>query len=169
MEDRLRVGVITTTHGVKGEVKVFPTTDDPERFRDLRKVYLTRNANTLETEIQSVKFFKQFVILKFKGIETMNDAELYRNYEIWIDRADGVELEEDEYYIADLLGMEVCLEDGSHFGTLKDVLETGANDVYIVETDDGKEVLLPAIRDCVQSVSPEENKMIVHIMEGLLD
>ncbi|MGN0473011.1 MAG: ribosome maturation factor RimM [Lachnospiraceae bacterium] len=169
MEDRLRVGVITSTHGVRGEVKVYPTTDDPERFLDLTRVYLVRNGHEIETEIQGVKFFKQVVILKFRGVESMNDAELYRNYEIWIDRKDGVALEENEYYIADLIGMEVCLEDGSHFGTLKDVMETGANDVYIVTTEDGKEVLLPAIEACVQSVSLEENRMIVHIMEGLLD
>ena len=147
MEELLQVGVITSTHGVRGEVKVFPTTDDPNRFKSLKHVLLDTGREKKSLEVQGVKFFKQFVILKFKGIDNINDIEMYKKRELWIPREEAQELEEDEYYIADLIGMDVVLEDGSKFGTLKDVMETGANDVYVVEDDKGEEILLPAIRE----------------------
>lgn len=169
MEDLLKVGVITTTHGVRGEVKVFPTTDDAERFLDLDYVLLDTGRDLRRLEIENVKFFKNLAILKFEGIDNINDIEMYKGKELWIPREEGQELGEDEYYIADLIGMKVILEDGSAFGVLKDVLETGANDVYIVKTTDGKEVLLPAIGECIMDVDLEENCMTVHIMKGLLE
>ena len=168
MEKFLKVGVITTTHGVRGEVKVYPTTDDAERFLDLDYVLLDTGREKLQLEIENVKFFKNLAILKFKGIDNINEIERYKGKELWIPREEGQELGEDEYYIADLIGMEVVLEDGSRFGTLKDVMETGANDVYIVTTVDGKEVLLPAIADCIREVDPQENRMTVHLLKGLL-
>lgn len=119
-------------------------------------------------DIQRVKFFKNLAILKFQGIDNINDIEPYKGRDLWIPREEGLELEEDEYYIADLLDMEVYLEDGSKFGILKDVMETGANDVYVVQTAEGKEVLLPAIKDCILDVDVEQNKMTVHMMNGLL-
>ena len=136
MEKQLQVGVISSTHGVRGEVKVFPTTDDVTRFRQLKKVYLDTGREMLPLEIQNVKFFKQFAILKFKGIDNINDIEKYRGKSLMIDREDAVDLDEDEYFIADMIGMKVCTEDGSEFGTLKDVMETGANDVYIIDSCD---------------------------------
>ena len=168
MEDLLKVGVITTTHGVRGEVKVYPTTDDAERFLDLEYVLLDTGRELRKLTIQNVKFFKNLAILKFQGIDNINDIELYKGRDLWIPREEGQELDEDEYYIADLLGMEVYLEDGSRFGTLKDVMETGANDVYIVTRTDGSEVLLPAIHECILDVDPEENRMTVHLMKGLV-
>ena len=168
MEDRLQVGVITQTHGVRGEVKVFPTTDDPNRFTELKKVYLDTGKELLKLEIQNVKFFKQFVILKFKGIDNINDIEKYKRCSLLIDREDAVELEENEYFIADLIGLDVVLEDDSAFGTLKDVLETGANDVYIIDTKEHGEVLIPAIEECVLEVDIEANKMKIHLMNGLI-
>ena len=168
MEKQLQVGVISSTHGVRGEVKVFPTTDDVTRFRQLKKVYLDTGREMLPLEIQNVKFFKQFAILKFKGIDNINDIEKYRGKSLMIDREDAVDLEEDEYFIADMIGMKVCTEDGSEFGTLKDVMETGANDVYVVELPDHQEVLLPAIRECILDVDLEENVMTVYLMKGLL-
>lgn len=168
MEDRLQVGVITQTHGVRGEVKVFPTTDDANRFTELKKVYLDTGKELLKLEIQNVKFFKQFVILKFKGIDNINDIEKYKRCPLLIDREDAVELEEDEYFIADLIGMDVVLEDGSAFGTLKDVLETGANDVYIINTKEHGEVLIPAIEECILDVDIEAKKMKIHLMNGLI-
>ena len=93
---------------------------------------------------------------------------MYKGKDLWIPREEGQELAEDEYYIADLLGLSVILEDGSHFGTLKDVLETGANDVYVVTTDEGKEVLLPAIKECILDIDLEKNQMTVHLMKGLI-
>ena len=136
MEDLLKVGVITTTHGVRGEVKVFPTTDNAERFLDLEYILLDTGKELRKLEIQNVKFFKNLAILKFKGIDNINDIEMYKGRDLWIPREEGQELGEDEYYIADLLGLSVILEDGTHFGTLKDVMETGANDVYVVSTDE---------------------------------
>ena len=168
MEKQLQVGVISSTHGVRGEVKVFPTTDDVTRFRQLKKVYLDTGREMLPLEIQNVKFFKQFAILKFKGIDNINDIEKYRGKSLMIDREDAVDLEEDEYFIADMIGMKVCTEDGSEFGTLKDVMETGANDVYIVDSLEHGEVLIPAIRECILDVDMDEERMTIHLMEGLV-
>ena len=168
MEDFLRVGVISSTHGVRGEVKVFPTTDDVTRFRQLKKVYLDTGREMLPLEIQNVKFFKQFAILKFKGIDNINDIEKYRGKSLMIDRVDAVDLDEDEYFIADMIGMKVCTEDGSEFGTLKDVMETGANDVYIIDSLEHGEVLIPAIRECILDVDMDEERMTIHLMEGLV-
>ena len=168
MEKQLQVGVISSTHGVRGEVKVFPTTDDVTRFRQLKKVYLDTVREMLPLEIQNVKFFKQFAILKFKGIDNINDIEKYRGKSLMIDREDAVDLDEDEYFIADMIGMKVCTEDGSEFGTLKDVMETGANDVYIIDSLEHGEVLIPAIRECILDVDMDEECMTIHLMEGLV-
>lgn len=168
MEKQLQVGVISSTHGVRGEVKVFPTTDDVTRFRQLKKVYLDTGREMLPLEIQNVKFFKQFAILKFKGIDNINDIEKYRGKSLMIDREDAVDLDEDEYFIADMIGMKVCTEDGSEFGTLKDVMETGANDVYIIDSPGYGEVLIPAIRECILDVDMDEDRMTIHLMEGLV-
>lgn len=168
MEDLLKVGVITTTHGVRGEVKVFPTTDEAERFLELDYVLLDTGRELRRLEIQNVKFFKNLAILKFKGIDNINDIEMYKGRDLWIPREEGQELAEGEYYVADLIGMQVVLEDGTVFGTLKDVMETGANDVYVINTKDKGEVLLPAIRECILDVNVEENTMTVHLMKGLL-
>jgi len=169
MEQLLQVGVITQTHGVHGEVKVFPTTDDPERFLDLEYVFLDTGREKKKLTIQSVKFFKQFVILKFKGINNINDIERYKRCPLLVDRENAVELEEDEYFIADMIGMNVLTEDGEIFGTLKDVIETGANDVYIINSKKHGEVLIPAIKECILDVNVKEARMLVHLMEGLID
>ncbi|MBU5481777.1 ribosome maturation factor RimM [Blautia sp. MSJ-19] len=168
MEDLLKVGVITTTHGVRGEVKVYPTTDEPERFLDLEYVLLDTGKELRRLDIKNVRFFKNLVILKFDGIDNINDIEKYKGRDLWIPREEAQELDEDEYYIADLLGMKVLLEDGTEFGTLKNVMETGANDVYIVDSLEHGEVLLPAIKECILDVDIEANTMTVHLMKGLL-
>ena len=168
MEDMLQVGVITQTHGVRGEVKVFPTTDDVNRFKKLKQVILDTGKETMPLEIQSVKFFKQFVILKFKVIDNINDIEKYKRCSLYVTREHAVALEEDEYFIADIIGMEVCTEDGNIFGTLKDVIETGANDVYVIENAEHGEVLVPAIKECIRSVDIEKGQMMIHLMDGLI-
>lgn len=168
MEDMLQVGVITQTHGVRGEVKVFPTTDDVNRFKKLKQIILDTGKETKPLEIQSVKFFKQFVILKFKGIDNINDIEKYKRCSLYVTREHAVALEEDEYFIADMIGMEVCTEDGNIFGTLKDVIETGANDVYVIENAEHGEVLVPAIKECIRSVDIEKGQMMIHLMDGLI-
>ena len=166
-KDYLQVGVITQTHGIRGEVKVFPTTDDPARFKSLKNVVLDTGRSFLPLEIESVKFFKQFVILKFKGIDNINDIEKYKKSPLLVSREDAVDLEEDEYFMADMIGMKVVTEDGTPFGVLTDIMETGANDVYVVETEDHGEVLLPAIKECILDVDIEEQKMTIHVMNGL--
>ena len=169
MEKQLQAGVITSTHGIRGEVKVFPTTDDAQYFRELKKVYLDTGKEQILLEIEHVKFFKQFAILKFKGIDNINDIEKYKGKSLMIDREDASPLGEDEYYIGDMIGMDVYTDDpAEHFGVLRDVLETGANDVYIIDSDRHGEVLVPAIRQCILRVDTEKNEMHIHLMEGLL-
>ena len=169
MEQFLRVGVISSTHGIRGEVKVYPTTDDPERFLDLDEVILDTGREHKILEIEGVKFFKNQVILKFKGYDNINDIEKYLKKDLLVDREHAVELGENENFIADLIDMEVVTDEGKVLGTLTDVIETGANDVYAVKTPEGKEILLPAIRDCILDVNVDEKRMTVHVMEGLLD
>ena len=167
MEDLLKVGVITTTHGIRGEVKVYPTTD-ADRFLDLEYVLLDTGREKRKLEIENVKYFKNLVILKFRGIDNINDIERYKRCPLLVERKDAVELEADEYFIADMIGIEVVTEDDKPFGTLKDVMETGANDVYVIDTDEHGEVLVPAIRECILDVDIENQKMKIHLMDGLI-
>ncbi len=152
MPDLFRVGVIANTHGIRGEVKVFPTTGEPKRFDYLEEVILDTGKEQKTLEVVSVRYFKNLVIVKFKGIDNIN----------------AIPLEEGECYIADMLGMKVVTDEGEEFGILKDVMETGANLVFVV-THNGKDVLLPDIPDCVKEVNTETNIITVHIMKGLLD
>lgn len=168
MEQLLQVGVISSTHGIRGEVKVFPTTDDVKRFKKLKKVILDTGREHLPLEVESVKFFKQFAIVKFKGIDNINDIEKYKGKSLLVDRENAVKLRKDEYFIADMIGLQVYTEDGEAFGVLKDVLETGANDVYIIDSQKHGEVLVPAIKQCILDVDIEGQKMTIHLMEGLV-
>lgn len=168
MNDELQVGVITQTHGIRGEVKVFPTTDDANRFKKLKEVILDTGRERLSMEIEGVKFFKQFVILKFKGYDSINDVERYRQGKLFVTRDNAVRLKKDEYFVADMIGMRVVTDEGEDFGVLKEVLATGANDVYVVSRKDGEEVLLPAIKECVRHMDMDGHVMEVHIMDGLL-
>ena len=169
MEQLLRVGVISSTHGVRGEVKVYPTTDDVNRFKKLKKVVLDTGREYLDLEISGVKFFKNQVILKFKGIDNINDIEKYKGKDLLVHREDAVALEDNENYVSDLIDLKVVTDEGVVLGYLTEVMETGANDVYVVETEDGKELLLPAIRDCILDVDLDEEVMTVHILPGLFD
>jgi len=197
MEDFFQVGIITSTHGLRGEVKVYPTTDDVRRFKRLKEVILVpakegqvpKSVNAQERKggneagkdvlsataastvlkIESVKFFKQFVILKFQGLDRIEDVEKYCRYSLMVTRENAVRLGRDEYFVADLIGLTVKNEDGAKIGILSDVMETGANDVYVIRLDDGRELLLPAIRQCVLKVDIEAGYMKIHILDGLLD
>lgn len=169
-EKMLRVGVITSTHGIRGEVKVYPTTDDVNRFKKLKHGYIDCGKELVEISVESCKFFKNMVILKFKGIDNINDVEKYRQKDILVSREHAIPLEEGEFFIADLIGLKIITDEDKEFGILEDVMETGANDVYIVkENTTGKEVLLPVIDQCILDIKPEEGYIRVHIMEGLLD
>lgn len=169
MENLLRVGVITSPHGVRGEVKVFPTTDDRNRFKKLKTVILDMGKEQKSLEIEQVKFFKNMAILKFKGYDNINDIEAWRQKDLLIKREQAVKLNPDENFIVDLIGLQVVTDEGEVLGEMKDVLQTGANDVYIVKTASGKEVLLPAIKDCILNVDLEKGEMLVHVLDGLLD
>ena len=168
MEQLLQVGVITQPHGVRGEVKVFPTTDDPVRFKKLKKVILDTGKEKLDLEVEHVKFFKQFVIVKFKEFDNINDIDRYKRCPLLVTRENAVLLEEDEYFVADMIGMKVITEDGTEFGTLSDVMETGANDVYVIDSKEHGEVLMPAIKECVLNVDMESGIITVHLMNGLI-
>lgn len=166
--DELQVGVITQPHGIRGEVKVYPTTDDVNRFKKLREVILDTGRERLSMEIEGVKFFKQLVILKFKGYDSINDVERYRQGKLFVTRDNAVRLKKDEYFVADMIGVRVVTDEGEDFGVLKDVLATGANDVYVVKRTSGEEALLPAIKECVRNIDIDGRVMEVHIMDGLL-
>ena len=168
MDDYLRVGVITTTHGIRGEVKVFPTTDDPGRFKELKMVFLDTGKELLPLELVGVKFFKQLAILKFKGIDDINEIEKYRGKDLLIHREDAVELEEGEYFIFDLIDSTVYTEDGKELGTLIEIMTTAANDVYVVKTLAGKELLIPSIKECILDVDVANKKIVVHLLDGLM-
>ncbi len=179
-EELLQVGVITTPHGVHGEVNVFPTTDDPRRFKKLKSVILDDGKNLREIEISGVKFFKQFVILKFKDIDDRNEVERLRKCPLLVTRENAVKLGRDEYFVADMIGLKVYEEETDVLiGTVTDVIETGANDVYEIELDkefliDGrapkeKMAYAPAIKSCIKDVDIEGGRMTMYVMPGLID
>ncbi len=167
MNAMFTVGRIVNTHGVKGELKVIPTTDEPKRFEKLKSIFVERK--TMENyEIQSVRYHKDFVLLKLKGIDDMNAAELLKGSVLKIERKDSLPLKEDEYYICDLFGLKVFTEDERYLGELVDIIETGSNDVYVVKKEDReKDLLLPAIKQVIKQVDIEGQKMVVHLLEGL--
>lgn len=167
MEELLQIGVITSTHGIKGEVKVFPTTDDNNRFKKLKECFIEYKDEMLPVRVKECRFFKNMVILKFVDIDHINDVEQYKQCKLFVDRAHAVKLEKDEYFVADLIGMEVFKEDKNRFGVLKEVIPTGANDVYVVADDNGKEWLLPAIKDCILNIDMKNRKMTIRLMKGM--
>ncbi len=169
MEDLFQVGVISNTHGVRGEVKVFPTTDDVRRFKKLKTVLLDTGREKREVKVESVRFFKQFVILKLQGIDDMDAALAIKGKSLLVSRQDAVRLNKDEYFIADMIGLDVCDDTDRPLGVVTDVLQTGANDVYAVRMSDGKELLLPAIKECILQIDMEQRLMRVHVMDGLME
>ena len=170
MENLLQVGAILDTHGLRGEVKVFPTTDDPSRYDDLEGVeLLTKEGKYVHLEVEKVRYFKNLVIVKFKHYDNINDIEQYKKCNLYVTRENAVELEEDEYFVADLIGLNAKSDEGEDLGKLVDVMTTGANDVYVIKGADGEELLVPAIHDCVQEVNVEEGYVVLHLLPGLRD
>ena len=167
MENMLQVGAITSTHGLQGEVKVFPTTDDPKRYNQLKEVWLDTGKEKVNLKVERVRYFKQFVIVKFRGFDRIEDVERFVKKSLYVTRDQAVRLKKDEYFVADLIGLRVMNEDGSSLGILSDVLSTGANDVYVV-TEGQREILIPAIKQCILQVNVEEGFVKVHLLEGLL-
>ena len=168
MKEYLEVGKIVNTSGLKGLLMVSPLTDDITRFEDLETIYIQKAKELIEFKIQDVKYNKNMVLLKLEGIDDITEAEKYKNCYIKINREDAVELEEDSYFIVDIIGSEVFTEEGEDLGKVVDVLQTGSNDVYTVKTLDGKEILLPAIEDVIKNVDIENKKIVIHLMEGLI-
>lgn len=170
MEEFLQVGAIANTHGVAGEVKIFPMTDDIARFKKLKEVYLDTGKERKLLHVVSCKFVKNQPVLKFKEFTNINEVECYKRSGLFVTRDQAVPLKKDEYFIVDLIGLTVIREDDkTTLGKLTDVLQTGANDVYVVEMENGKEVLLPVIRECVKKVDLEQGQITVNVMKGLLD
>lgn len=167
MEDFLQIGVITSVHGVRGEVKVYPTTDEPKRFRKLKNVILDDGRTRTEEEIVSVKFFKNMVILKLRGYDSREDVERLRQAKLLVARENAVPLEEGEYFIADLIGLSAVSDEGEELGTVGDVLQTGANDVYVICRENTPDLLVPAIRECIREIDLEKGRMTVHLLPGL--
>ena len=163
MQEKLEIGKIVNTFGIKGEVKVYPYTDDINQFKKIKKVYI----NNEEKEIESVKFHKNNVILKIKGIDNMTEAENLRNTVIEANRSTK-KLPENTYYIADLINLDVYTDENNFLGKVKDIYNTGANDIYSIETPEGKEILLPAIKDVIKQIDIQNKKIIVHILKGLI-
>ena len=175
MEQFLRIGVITVPHGLKGEVKVYPTTDSPARFKEVENVIIKTPKGDVETQIEGVRFFKNLAIVKFAAFNDVDQVNDLHNSDIMIRREDAQPLEEGEYYIGDLLGCTVVTDEGIRLGSVEDVLQTGANDVYVVKAADGLEgapksgeILLPVIAECIVNTDIENSLITVHIMPGLL-
>jgi len=168
MQERLEIGQIVNTFGIKGQVKVVPFTDDITRFDYLKNVYVKNKKETKQYEVEEVKYHKNFVLLKFKGINYMEEAETLRDSFLEVDREDAIPLEEDTYYIVDLIGLEVYSDENKLLGKLEDIFNTGSNDIYVVKDELGKQILLPAISDVIKQINIEEGKIIVHLIEGLM-
>jgi len=168
MEEYLEIGQIVNTNGLKGVLKIKPFTDDITRFEDLETIYIQEANELIEFRIEQVRYSKNMVLLKLEGIDDINEAEKYRNFYLKINRKDAVELEENSYFIIDIIGSEVYTDENYLLGKVIDVLPTGSNDVYVVKTREGKEILLPAIEDVIKDVDINNKKIIVHLLEGLI-
>lgn len=168
MVEYFEVGQIVNTFGIKGQVKVVPFTDDVERFDELKQVYIEKKNELKPFQIEQVNYHKNMVIIKFKNINTIEEAEKYRNCYLKIDRAHAKKLPKDTYFIADLLGLPVYTDEGELLGKVDDIYNSGSSDIYVVKNEMGKQVLLPSIPDVLKEIDLENEKIIVHIIQGLL-
>ena len=168
MQEYFEVGQIVNTNGLKGLLKINPFTDDITRFEKLKTIFIEHKKELLEFEIESVRYQKKQVLLKLKGIDTIEEAEKYREDYLKIKRNKEEKLPEDTYYIVDLIGLDIYTEGGELLGKLDDVFSTGSNDVYVVKNSEGKQILLPAISDVIKNIDLEQKKIVVNLIEGLL-
>lgn len=168
MEQYLEIGQMVNTNGLKGFVKIKPFTDDITRFENLKTVYIQIKNELVEYEIEDVKYIKNMVLLKFNGVDSIEQAEKLKNFYLKINRKDAVPLEENSYFIVDLIDCQVITDAGKILGTLVDVFPTGSNDVYVVKNELGKQVLLPAIADVIKNVDIPNKMITVHLLEGLI-
>lgn len=168
MQEFLEIGQIVNTFGIKGMVKIKPFTDDITRFDRLEKVYVEISKSRKQYEVEEVKYHKDMVLIKFKGIDKVEDAELLRNAYLKVNRKDEPELEEGTYYIVDLLGLDVYSDKGILLGKVDDIFNNGSTDIYVVKDELGKQILLPAISDVIKEINLEEKRIVVHILKGLI-
>lgn len=167
MQEYFEVGQIVNTFGIKGSVKVKPFTDENSRFEELKTVYVCKDKKKIKVEIEEVSYQKEMVLLKLKGIDNLTEAEKYKGLYLEIARRDAKKLPKDTYFVADILGLEVYTEEGELLGKVDDIFRTGANDVYVVKDEKGKQILLPSIPEVLKNIDLENGKIIVHLLEGL--
>ena len=167
-KEKLEIGQIVNTFGIKGFVKIYPYVDDITRFDDLEDVYILQKKQETKLKIEEVKYQKNMVLVKFKGIETVEQAENLRNAYVEIDRKDAIPLEEGQYFIADLLGLDVFLDTGEKLGILDDIFNNGSTDIYVVKNELGKQFLLPYIDEVIKNIDLENEKITVHLIDGLI-
>lgn len=167
MERYFEIGKIAGTHGLKGTLRVFPTTEEPSRFELLKQIIVENKGKRETFHIEKIAYHKKFVLVTVKELKDINEAELYKGAGIWIPEEDALPLEENEYYMRDLYGLAVVTEEGEELGTLADIYETGANDVYAIRQEGKKDLLIPAIQQCIVSVDIKNRIMVVRLLEGL--
>lgn len=167
MEDLFEIGIITGTHGLKGTLRVFPTTGSPERFSCVDSVIIEHKGVQKTHKVLKTAFHKKFVLISTEGITDIDSAAELKGGRIMVTRSNAVPLDKNEYYAKDLYEMAVFTESGEELGILSDIIATGANDVYVVKSPNGSEILIPAIKQCIISVDTVERKMTVRLLEGL--
>lgn len=167
MQDLFRIGIITEPHGVRGEVKIYPTTDEPERIGRIKEIIMMDGKEQRLLHPQGQKFQKDRVIVKFAEFSSRNEVEGLRKKELYVTRKYAVKCKKDEYLIADLIGLKAIDEEENEIGIVTDILRTGANDVYEITKADGTELLLPSIKECILDVQIADGYVKVHVMEGL--
>ena len=169
MEDFIYIGRVANTHGVKGMLKILPTTEDLKRFELLKELYIENIKGITEKfQIKEIKYLKQFVLLQLEGIEDMNKAMLYKQGIVKIPKEQALPLDKDEYYVFDLIGLKVITNDGNELGVLKNIIFTGSNDVYEVEDSNNNTILIPAIKECIINIDISEKIILVKLLEGLI-
>ena len=167
-EKLIAIGHIVTTRGIKGELKVLPLTDYPERFKGQQRVYLTKDDTVATVEIENTRYHRGMAIVKFKGYDTIGESEKLKGMSLEVDEADAVKLPSGVYFIHDIVGLKVYSEEEEYLGEVVEVMTTAGNDVYVVEGDRG-EILIPAIHEVVLNMDVATGKMIVRPMEGLIE
>ena len=164
----IEIGQIVNTNGLKGVVKVNPFTDDISKFEDLKYVYIQLKSELKKVKIEQVRYNKNQVLLKLEGIDSIEEAEKYRNFYLKTEKESQEDLGEDTYYIVDLIGIDVYSDKNEYLGKIEDVFPTGSNDVYVVKDNLGKQILIPAIADVVKEVDLKNKKMTINLIPGLI-
>ena len=167
MKEYLELGQIVNVRGLKGEVKLNSFAEDDKVFETLKTVFVKKKNEMLEKKIEKVSYTKNQVVLKFKDCNSIDEAEALRNTYLLVKKEDLGELPEGVYYLADLIGLDVYTEEGELLGKVDDIYSTGANDIYVVKNEEGKEKLLPGIDEVIKNIDIDSGKITVNLLEGL--